>query len=167
MNIHVVADGADGYRLISSEDAVVGWIRGRVIGVGGFDDEAAAVSAAIRSYRALASWLEQQELHPFASLDDAPPKFVHDGAHRWLLIGRVPVARIPTAPAHGPARRARTFEIVLKGTVSEGMAIHAALVILRAAHGDTGSADVAVRAQRTRVGKSDVLAPSTPPLEAR
>ena len=160
MSAHVIADGADGYRLVSADDNVVGWVRGRVIGVSGFEDEGAAVSAAIRSHRALASWLERQHLHPLPALEDAPPKFVHDGAHRWLVIGRVQVARIPAATSHGADPRSHTFEIVLKGAVSEGMAIHAALVTLQAAHGQTDPADVSVGRQPTAAHSSG-LAPTT------
>lgn len=161
MSVHVVADGADGYRLLSPEDAVVGWVRGRVIGVGGFESEAAAVSAAIRSHRALASWLERQRLRPLPALTDEPPRFVHDGAHRWLLIGRVPVARIPAGPPRGADSRAYSFEIVLKGTVSEGMVIHAALFAVYAARGQVESDDLATGRGNRTIGSSASLGPTT------
>jgi hypothetical protein len=169
MSAHVMADGADGYRLVSGDDVVVGWVRGRVIGVSGFDDEAAAVSAAIRSHRELASWLVRQRLQPLPALDDSvPPRFVHDGAHRWLVVGRVQVARIPAASSHGADSRSHAFEIVLKGSVSEGMAIHAALVALQAAHGPTEPADIAIGRHRRGVPVSNGLAPTTYlDLEAR
>jgi hypothetical protein len=161
MSIRVVADGADGYRLFSPANQVVGWVRGRVIGVSGFENENVAVSAAIRSYGVLAPWLEQQRLHPFPALPDGPVRFVHDGAHRWILIGRVPVARFPDGTRRDSGARGHAFEIVLKGSVSEGMIIHAALVTLHAAHGKITPADVSGPARQNTVGASDVLAPIT------
>ncbi len=159
MSIRVVADGADGYRLMSSDGDLVGWVRGRAIGVNGFRDEDAAVSAAIRSYRVLAPWLERQRLHPLATLGDEPARLVHDGAHRWVLMGRVQVARLPVdVPGAGASSHA--FEIVLKGTISEGMAIHAALVTVRAASGTFGAADISW-APRRNAGATSSVAPVT------
>lgn len=161
MTVGVVADGADGYRLLSALNAVVGWVRGRAIGVSGFDDEDGAVSAAIRAYSTLAPWLERQRLHPLAELGDEPPRCVRDGAHRWILIGRVPVARLPTGTPYDAGARGHSFEIVLKGSVSEGMAIHAALLVLRAAHGNIDAADISWASRRDRVGATTSLVPTT------
>jgi nucleotide-binding universal stress UspA family protein len=41
MSIRVVADGADGYRLLSANNELAGWVRGRAIGVAGFADDGA------------------------------------------------------------------------------------------------------------------------------
>lgn len=168
MTVRVVADGADGYRLLSADNAVAGWVRGRAVGVGGFDDEGDAVSAAIRAYCALAPWLERQHLHPLPTLGEEPARRVHDGAHRWILIGRVPVARLATGTPYAAGAAGHVFEIVLKGSISEGMMIHAALVVLRAAHGSRDAADISWAPRRHTVGARASLAPTTYlDLEAR
>ena len=161
MSIRVIADGADGYRLLSPSNQLMGWVRGRAIGVSGFSDEAESISAAIRSYSSLAQWLEQQHLHPLPELTDDPARLIHDGAHRWVLIGRVPVARLPTGTPGEAGANTHAFEIVLKGSISEGMAIHAALVALRAAHGGIDAADIAWPRRRRTTGTGATLAPIT------
>jgi len=161
MTTRVIADGADGYRLLSAEDAVVGWVRGRALGVTGFDDEDAVVPAAIRAYGALASWLDRQHLPPLPVLGTQPARCIHDGAHRWIVVGRSPVARLPTPPPHDVAPSGHAFEIVLRGAISEGMAIHAALIVLRAARGIVDGADISWAARRNTAGASSTLAPTT------
>jgi hypothetical protein len=137
MSIRVLADGADGFALLSPRGELVGWVRGRAIGVAGFGDEPAAIEAAVRSNRVLSEWLERNGLPALASFPDATPSVVHDGAHRWILSRGVPVARLPEpAPTSGDDSLAHAFEIVLRGIVNEGMSIHAALIALRAARGD-------------------------------
>jgi hypothetical protein len=126
MSIRVLADGADGFALLSPRGELVGWVRGRAIG-----------EAAVRSNRVLSEWLERNGLPALASFPDATPSVVHDGAHRWILSRGVPVARLPEpAPTSGDDSLAHAFEIVLRGIVNEGMSIHAALIALRAARGD-------------------------------
>ena len=159
MTVRVVADGADGYRLLSPTNEVVGWLRGRAIGVTGSASEDAAVVAATRAYGALARWLERQQLPPLPPLGDEPSRFVHDGAHRWILVGRVPVARF--AAASLSAADAHAFEIILKGSVSEGMAIHAALVALGAAQGRIDAADIAWAGRRKKAGGDGSPTPTT------
>ena len=161
MTVRVVADGADGYRLLSADNAVAGWVRGRAVGVGGFDDEGDAVSAAIRAYCALAPWLERQHLHPLPTLGEEPARRVHDGAHRWILIGRVPVARLATGTPYAAGAAGHVFEIVLKGSISEGMMIHAALVALRESHGSVDAADIVWAERRRAIGTDPPLAPNT------
>jgi hypothetical protein len=137
MSISVLADGADGFALLSPEGELGGWIRGRVIGISGFDDEAAATRAAVIANRVLAEWLERNGLPPLAAFADVPTRVVHDGAHRWIMAGTVPVARLPEpAPTVGDDALTCAFEIVLRGIMNEGVAIHAALIALRAARGD-------------------------------
>ena len=137
MSIRVLADGADAFALFSSDGDLVGWIRGRAIGVAGFPDERAAIDAAMRANRVLSEWLERNGLPPLAGFGDAAPRVVHDGAHRWILSDGVPVARLPEpAPTTGDDSLTHAFEIVLRGIVNEGVAIHAALIALRAARGD-------------------------------
>jgi hypothetical protein len=167
MTVRVLADGADGYRLLSADDTVVGWVRGRAIGVVGFRDEDQAVSGANRGYCALVPWLDRQQLDPLPTLGEEPVRCVHDGAHKWILVGRIPVARLPTGTPYEPAAGGHAFEIVLKGAISEGMAIHAALVVQRAAHGRVSAADISW-ASRLNVGARPSLAPTTHlDLEAR
>lgn len=138
MTIRVVADGADGYRLLSADGAVVGWARGRAVGVTGFESDAAAVRAAIRAHDVLSAWVERQHLHPLPALDHEPARFVHDGA-----------------------AREHAFEIVLKGEISEGIAIHAALLALRAAHGKIDAADITWASRASAAATSMALAPTT------
>ena len=156
MSIRVLGDGADGYRLLSPSDEILGWARGRAIGISGCANDEATVSAAIRAYVALGAWLERQGLHPLPTLGDDAPTFMSDGAHRWLLVGRVPVARLSEGTPYDAAAEVCSFEIVLRGFVSEGMMIHAALVALRAAHGAMDGADIAWSSRR---GPRDRRAP--------
>jgi hypothetical protein len=166
MTIRVLADGADGYRLLSAEDAVVGWIRGRAIGVTGFASYDAVVSGAVRAYCVLASWLERQHLHPLTPLDDAPARCIHDGAYRWIVIGRVPIARLPSQSPSDDVAGAHSFEIVLKGALSEGMAIHAALVVLRAARGRIDAADIVWSSRHASFGAAPLVPTTHLDLEA-
>jgi hypothetical protein len=168
MTIRVIADGADGYRLLSQDSTVVGWIRGRAIGVAGFDDDEAVIAAAMRGYVVLASWLDRQHLHPLPSLGKEEARCLHDGAHRWIVVGGAPVARFVPARERDPGSCGQAFEIVLRGPISEGMAIHAALIVLRAAHGKIAAADIAWAQRSNTVGAGSILAPTTHlDLEAR
>jgi len=161
MTIQVIGDGADGYRLLSPNDNLLGWVRGRAIGVSGLRDEESLTSAAIRSYSALSAWLERQGLHPLPEVGGEPFRWIHDGAHRWLLVGRVPVARLPTGMRHDAEPDTRAFEIVLKGAISEGMAIHASLVAVRAAHGSINAADIAWAGRTKSLGARSSPTPNT------
>jgi hypothetical protein len=161
MSIQVVSDGADGYRLLSADNALLGWVRGRAVGVGGLANEAAIAPAAIRSYVTLAGWLERHHLHPLLALTDDPARFVHDGAHRWLMVGRIHVARLRRGTPYDASNESPSFEILLKGSISEGMAIHAALVALHAAHGSVEAADIAWAGRSKPIGSSSRLAPIT------
>jgi hypothetical protein len=144
MSIRVLADGADGYRLFSPRNELVGWVRGRVVGVNGFASQEVAIDCAVKAYRVLAPWLERRGLQPLPPIGDVTPRLVHDGAHKWIACDRVPVARLPEdAPIRGAERKCHSFEIVLRGAVSAGMAIHAALIAVRAAHGRIVVADIA------------------------
>ena len=143
MSIRVFADGADGFALLSPRGELVGWIRGRAIGVAGFDDESAAIEAAIRANRVLSEWLERNGLSPLAEFGDSNPHVVRDGAHRWIVVERIPVARLPEpAPTMGDDSLAHSFEIVVRGVINEGLAIHAALIALRAARGDIDASHI-------------------------
>ncbi len=137
MSIRVLADGADGFALLTPRGELVGWIRGRAIGVAGFADESAAIEAAVHANRSVSEWLERNARSSLAPFGNAKPRVVHDGAHRWVLSGTVPIARLPEpAPTTGDDSLTHAFEIVLRGIINEGVAIHAALVALRAARGD-------------------------------
>jgi hypothetical protein len=130
----IITDGADGFQLVADDDRVIGWVRGRAVGITGFDSEATCIVAAVASYRALASWLERNRLPALAEITTEPVTLVHDGAHRWIRIGRAPVARLlvdGTHDARNPPRYA--FEIVMRGQVLESAAIHAAIIAFNAA----------------------------------
>ena len=118
MTIRIIADGADGYRLLSEDSTAVGWIRGRAIGVAGFDDEEAVIAAAMRAYVALASWLERQHLPALPTLGPEEVRHIHDGAHRWIVVGGAPVARFVPARDRDPASCGLAFDIVLRGRQS-------------------------------------------------
>src|SRR3954468_19346740 len=94
MNIRVLADGADGCRLLNPDDGIVGWVRGRVIGVAGFADQASTIVAALSAFRKLAAWLEVEQRVAIPAIDGLPISVVHDGAYKWLSAGHVPVARL-------------------------------------------------------------------------
>lgn len=161
-SIRVIADGADGYRLYSATDELVGWVRGRVVGVDGFATRAGAIQAALKSYRAVASWVERQGLRPLPPLGKGLPRLVHDGEHRWIQCGEHPVARLPEAipnARNDPTRH--SYEIVLRGMVSEGLAIHAALVAVSAVHGRIDAADITWPRRRTRPVESIAASPTT------
>ena len=130
----VIADGADGYQLLAPDNRVLGWVRGRAIGIAGFFSEADGVAAAVAAYRALVPWLERNRLPSLSTIEDDAPSFVHDGAHRWICVGRVPIARLVVLGTHDGAHPVRhAFEIVLRGNVPQAVAIHAAIVALNAA----------------------------------
>lgn len=143
MSIRVLADGSDGFALFSPHGELVGWVRGRAIGVAGFRDEAAAIAAAVRANRVLSEWLERNGLPRLAEFDASQTRVVHDGAHRWILSDRVPVARLPEpVPTTGDDSLTRAFEIVLRRPIAEGLAIHAALIAVRAARGDIDASHI-------------------------
>jgi hypothetical protein len=148
MSIRVLADGADGFSLLSPANELMGWVRGRAIGVTGFADEDEVVRVAVHAYRKVAAWLERQGLTALLPIGGGMPSIVHDGAHRWITVDRQPVARILTSAPHHAPSPAASFEIVLRGSVSEGVAIHAALIALNASHGNAKTADIAWPARR-------------------
>lgn len=161
MSIRVLADGADGFSLLSPANELVGWVRGRAIGITGFADEDEVVRVAVRAYRKVAAWLERQGLHTLLPLGGGAPTIVHDGAHRWITIDRQPVARILSSTPHDAPSPATSFEIVLRGSVSEGVAIHAALIALQTAHGNANTADIAWPARRGGARAPASVAPTT------
>jgi len=161
-SIRVIADGADGYRLYSPTDELLGWVRGRVVGVDGFATREGAIEAALESYRALASWVERQGLQPLPPLGKGLPRLVHDGAHRWIQCDQLPVARLPEATPNARNEPTRhSYEIVLRGVVSEGLAIHAALVAVSAVHGRIDAADITWPRRRIRSVEPIADSPTT------
>jgi len=143
MSIRLLTDGVDGFALLSPRGELVGWIRGRAIGISGFADEPAAIEGAARATRVLAKWLERNCLPRVAEFGEDTPRVVHDGAHRWIMSGGRRVARLPEpAPTTGDDSLTHSFEIVLRGIVNEGAAIHAALVALGAARGDIDASHI-------------------------
>ena len=161
MNVQVMSDGADGYRLLSAENELLGWVRGQAIGVSALANDDAVVSAAVRAYYALSDWLERQHLHPLPELGGEPFHLLHDGAHQWLLVGRHPVARLLTETPYNAKPKTHAFEILLKGSISEGMAIHAALVVVGAAHENITAADIAWADRRKAAGARSLITPTT------
>jgi hypothetical protein len=111
--------------MVSPRHDVVGWTRGRVLGVTGFATQAQAVAAALRAHRVLVPWLERQGLQPLPPRGEDAMRLVRDDA-----------------------RRCHAFEIVLSEPLSGGMAIHAALITVHGAHGRIGVADVAMRSPK-------------------
>jgi hypothetical protein len=169
MNIHVMTDGAGGYRLLSAENDLVGWVRGRVVGVSGFTTRDRAVDAAVSSYRVLARWLAQQALQPLPSLGEGKLRVAHDGAHQWILCDRIRVARLPDVTSN-PSNDSpcHSFEIVLDGAVSEGRAIHAGLIAVGAAQGRIVADDVTRPRRGIHSAEMAMIAPTTHvPLEER
>jgi hypothetical protein len=160
MSVRVVADGADGFSLLSPTNELLGWVRGRAIGVTGLADDDEAVRVAVRVYRKVAAWLERQGLRALLPIGGSAPRFVHDGAHRWITIDRHPVARLLSGAPHDAPSSAASFEIVLRGSVSEGVAIHAALIALHAAH-NVSSADIAWPARRGLTRTAAAVTPTT------
>ncbi len=146
MSIRVVDDGAGGYTLLSRDNVQAGWVRGAAVGVTGFATEDEAIAAAVRAYRALVPWVERNHLKPLVPIREGPMRLVHDGAHRWIAFDNIPIARLPNATPHDRADAAQhAFEIVLRGAVSDGMGIHAALIALRIAKGHVEAAEIAWR----------------------
>jgi hypothetical protein len=141
MSLRVTSDGAGGYRLLSSQEYISGWVRGRIIGVAGFHEEDDAIDAAVRAYGVLAAWLSQQRLPSLPAFGCEPAHIIHDGAYRWIIIGRTPIARLTDGASNNSAPAAG-FEILLRGSTGDGMAIHAGLIAVRAAAGKIGVADV-------------------------
>jgi hypothetical protein len=143
MNIRVLADGADGYRLLNPDDGIVGWVRGRVVGVAGFTDQPSTIMAALNAFRRLAAWQEGEKGRPLPSIDGLTVSVVHDGAYTWLAAGHVPVARLIRRATNDFATSAEhAFEILLHGRVSDGTAIRAALIAVETLTGGNDSADI-------------------------
>lgn len=161
MSVRVTADGVDGYRLLLAYNDLVGWVRDRALGVCGFGTADASIAGAVRAYGVLAAWPQRQHLHSLPELGERPARLVHDGAHRWRPVGRIPVERPPTGTPYGAGADTHASEIVLNGSISEGITIHAALIALRAAHGriDVVDIDWAARDSGTVVRSS--IAPTT------
>src|SRR4051812_12851418 len=95
MSVRLLADGADGYRLVDADDGIVGWVRGRVIGVAGYPDQNSAIVAALRAFGGLAAWVQSE----IASPGSRSISLVYDGAYKWLAAGGVPVARLIPRPS--------------------------------------------------------------------
>ena len=145
----VLADGDDTHRLEDAEGVAVGWIRGRVIGLRGLDDEQQATAVAIAAWRALTAALRRQ----FGGWPRYEPaldrlRVVHDGVHEWISDGTAPIARL-VREEHGAARershatahaaaQATThagplaIEFELPSFASEGIAVSAAQLMGRA-----------------------------------
>jgi hypothetical protein len=158
MNIHVISDGADGYRLLTPEDEIVGWVRDRVVGVIGFQDEASAASAAVRAFRTIASWLARHALGALPTIDDGKLSVADDGAYMWIVAGQVPVARLVTrTPADFSSRNEHGFEIVLRGSVTDGTVIRAALLAVETVTGPNTSADIAWAATPSVTGSPSAV----------
>lgn len=145
MTIKVLADGADGYQLIGENGEVMGWVRGRAVGVTGFRCEEDAINAAVAAHRALADAAPRLGLAALPPIRTGPVRLVHDGSDRWVAQEMTPIARLLALPdrrlADAPCRHA--FEVLLRGSrISDGAAIGGALHVIRALRPDTDSARI-------------------------
>ena len=78
MSIRVLADGADGFALLTPRGELVAWIRGRAIGVAGFADEPTAIEAAVRANRTVSEWLERNARSSLVPFGNAKPRVVRE-----------------------------------------------------------------------------------------
>lgn len=88
-----IFDRGDGRLTLMRADAVIGWIDGSTIGFGGFDDRAAALSAAAVGYEVLTDWLARQRRRD-AMPRPGVPQVQRDGADEHLMLGDVAVGRL-------------------------------------------------------------------------
>jgi len=143
MSIRVLPDGADGYRLLDPNDGIIGWVRGRVIGVAGFPDQPSAIMAALRAFRKLAAWVGSEQQRVIPSTEGQTISVVHDGAYKWLAVGHVPIARLTVrASSEFAISPDHAFEMVLHGRVSEGAAIRAAVIAVETLTGENDSVEI-------------------------
>jgi hypothetical protein len=143
MSIRVLADGADGYRLLNPDDVIVGWVRGRAIGVAGFTDQPSTIVAALTAFGKLAAWAKNERQFVMPTIEGQTISVVHDGAYKWLAAGHVPIARLLVlSPIDFASAPEHAFELVLHGQVSEGTAIRAALIAVETLTGANETADI-------------------------
>ena len=130
--LKILSDGENRHRLEDSTGTAVGWIRGRTIGIRGFQSELAARDGAVAAWRALQAALRQH--YPGwpayeAALDRL--RTVHDGAYEWFYDGTAPIARLlrPHSRAYDTSLG---IELVLPSYASEGVAMTVAQSVARA-----------------------------------
>jgi len=128
VSVRIVHDDADGFYLKSPDDDVVGWVRHGIVGVTGFDDRASAIDGACAASRVLEAWLARQRLPPLSATGEVPTRVMGDGKY--------------------------AFELSMSASMSDGMAIHAALIALRAAQGQIDTAHITWPSRRNPRGNA-------------
>jgi hypothetical protein len=129
--LRLMSEGDGKYRLENSAGAVIGWIRGQVIGLTGFASVADAMAIVPMLNQRLETLLSQ---HPARRLPTGVQydalHLVHDGAYEWITAGARPIARVYRPGIAGMPSDAVSIEFVLPASVTETAIIRAALAIV-------------------------------------
>jgi len=133
-----IFDRGDGHLHLMRADAAVGWIDGSTIGFGGFDDRAAALSAASIAYEVLTDWLARQRRLDAMPRNAGALQVRHDGAEEQLVLGDATVGRLLRRGGDADEGHEHAFELHLppgmRASLNAAAMIHRALERRRAIH---------------------------------
>jgi len=128
--LRLMSQGDGKYRLENSAGAVIGWIRGQVIGLTGFASVADAMSTVPMLSQKLDTLLAQDHARrPAIDVQYDTLRLAHDGAYEWITDGARPIARVYRPGIAGTPTDSVSIEFVVPGSVTEAAIIQAALAI--------------------------------------
>ncbi|MFL5615367.1 MAG: hypothetical protein ACJ796_16990 [Gemmatimonadaceae bacterium] len=129
-NWKLVSEGDRKFRLEDQWGEMVAWARGHVVGLNGFFSMAESMAAVPILLQALDEVLERQcPSWRRPEVDYDMMHLVHDGAHEWIAVGAVPLARLHRPRGDAPPNDSFAIELVLPSYVTESTAITAAHAI--------------------------------------
>jgi len=129
--LRLMSEGDGKYRLENSAGALIGWIRGQVIGLTGFTSVGDAMAIVPMLNLRLETLLAQHHARgrPTGVQYDAL-HLAHDGAYEWITDGARPIARVYRPGIAGMPSDAVSIEFVLPQSVTGAAIIQAALAIV-------------------------------------
>jgi hypothetical protein len=131
-----MSQGDGKYRLENSAGAIIGWIRGQVVGLTGFASVADAMTNVPILNRRLEAVLAQHHAwRPANEVSYQTLRLVHDGAYEWIADGARPIARVYRPGIAGTPSGSVSIEFVLPESATEAAIIRAALATVQQRRG--------------------------------
>ena len=129
--LRLMSEGDGKYRLENSAGAIIGWIRGHVIGLSGFPSVGDAMAIVPMLHQKLEKLLARHHARrPATEVNYDTLRLTHDGAYEWIADGARPIARVYRPGIAGTPSDSVSIEFVLPQSATESAIIHAALAIV-------------------------------------
>ena len=134
--LRLMSQGDGKYRLENSAGAIIGWIRGQVVGLTGFASIEDAMAIVPLLNQRLETLLAQSHARrPPIEVQYDTLRLAHDGAYEWITDGARPIARVYRPGIAGTPSDSVSIEFVLPAFATEAAIIQAALAIVEQRRG--------------------------------